>query len=88
MEHSNRSLEWPRDVARREKQDLKKVLEELVIKYTDARIVRHYELDEKKTCPNINVREYLLNEDIKNYKFQDGLTDEADLAELEDEPRE
>ena len=36
----------------------------------------------------MNVREYLLNEDIPNYKFQDGLTDEADLAELEDEPTE
>ena len=45
-------------------------------------------LDENKTCPNFNVREYLLNEDIKNYKFQDGLTNDADLAELEDEPRE
>jgi hypothetical protein len=45
-------------------------------------------LDESKTCPNINIREYLLNEDIKGYKFQDGLTDDADLAELEDEPKE
>ena len=51
-------------------------------------LVQNYELDEKKTCPNMNVREYLLNEDIPNYKFQDGLTDEADLAELEDEPTE
>ena len=54
----------------------------------DAQIVGHYMLDEAKTCPNFNVREYLLNEDIKNYKFQDGLTDDADLAELEDEPTE
>jgi hypothetical protein len=30
-----------------------------------------------------SVREYLLHEDVKGYKFQDGLTDEADLAELE-----
>ena len=45
-------------------------------------------LDENKTCPNINIREYLLNEDIKGYKFQDGLTDDADLAELENEPKE
>ena len=67
---------------------LKTQLTRLVKLYPDARIVGHYELDEKKTCPNINIREYLLNEDIKNYKFQDGLTDEADLAELEDEPRE
>ena len=66
-------------------ESLKKVLEELVLKYPDARIVGHYELDERKTCPNMNVREYLLNEDIKNYKFQDGLTDDADLAELEDD---
>ena len=29
------------------------------------------------------IRIYLLNEDIKNYKFQDGLTNDADLAELE-----
>lgn len=66
-------------------ESLKKVLEELVEKYPDARIVGHYELDERKTCPNFIVREYLLNEDIKGYKFQDGLTDEADLRELEDE---
>ena len=38
------------------------------------------------TCHD--VQEYLLHEDIPNYKFQDGLTDEADLAELEDEPTE
>ena len=66
-------------------ESLYKVLGELVLKYPEARIVGHYELDEKKTCPNMNVREYLLNEDIPNYKFQDGLTDEADLAELEDD---
>ena len=41
-------------------ESLKKVLEELVIKYPNARIVGHYELDENKTCPNFNVREYLL----------------------------
>jgi len=69
-------------------ESLKKVLEELVLKYPEARIVGHYELDENKTCPNFNIREYLLNEDIKNYKFQDGLTNDADLAELEDEPTE
>ena len=40
-------------------------------------------LDEAKTCPNINIREYLLNEDIKGYKFQDGLTDDKDLQELD-----
>ena len=64
-------------------ESLKKTLEELLVKYPDAQIVGHYMLDESKTCPNFNVREYLLNEDIKNYKFQDGLTDDADLAELE-----
>lgn len=64
-------------------ESLKKTLEELLVKYPDAQIVGHYMLDEAKTCPNFNVREYLLNEDIKNYKFQDGLTDDADLAELE-----
>ena len=66
----------------------KKVLEELLQKYPDAQIVGHTNLDENKTCPNFNVREYLLNEDIKGYKFQDGLTNDADLAELEDEPTE
>ena len=65
-------------------ESLKKTLEELVAKYPEARIVGHYELDESKTCPNFNVREYLLHEDIKGYKFQDGLTDDADLAELDD----
>ena len=69
-------------------ESLKKTLEELIEKYPDAQIVGHYMLDENKTCPNFNVREYLLNEDIKNYKFQDGLTNDADLAELEDEPTE
>ncbi len=64
-------------------ESLKKTLEELLVKYPEAQIVGHYMLDESKTCPNFNVREYLLNEDIKNYKFQDGLTDDADLAELE-----
>ena len=48
----------------------------------------HRDLDESKFCPSFSVRTYLLNEDIKNYKFQDGLTDDADLAELEDEPTE
>ena len=67
-------------------ESLKKTLEELLQKYPDAQIVGHYMLDENKTCPNMNVREYLLNEDIKGYKFQDGLTNDADLAELEDEP--
>ena len=69
-------------------ESLKKTLEELIEKYPDAQIVGHYMLDENKTCPNFNIRKYLLNEDIKNYKFQDGLTNEADLAELEDEPTE
>ena len=64
-------------------ESLKKVLEELLIKYPDAQIVGHYMLDEAKTCPNINIREYLLNEDIKGYKFQDGLTDDKDLQELD-----
>ena len=69
-------------------ESLKKVLEELVLKYPEARIVGHYELDESKTCPNFIVREYLLYEDIKNYKYSDGLTDEADLAELENDQSE
>ena len=64
-------------------ESLKKVLEELLVKFPNAQIVGHYMLDEAKTCPNFNVREYLLNEDIQGYKFQDGLTDDADIAELE-----
>ena len=64
-------------------ESLKKLLEELLIKYPDAQIVGHRDLDESKFCPSFSVRTYLLNEDIKGYKFQDGLTDEADLQELE-----
>jgi len=66
-------------------ESLKTELIRLVKKYPDARIVGHYELDEKKFCPAFNVREYLLNEDILNYKFQDGLTSDQDLQELRDD---
>ena len=66
-------------------ESLRKELTRLVEKYPDARIVGHYELDEKKFCPAFNVRQYLLNEDIPNYKFQDGLTSETDLQELRDD---
>ena len=66
-------------------ESLKTELTRLVQKYPDARIVGHYELDEKKFCPAFNVRQYLLNEDIPNYKFQDGLTSEADLQEMRDD---
>jgi len=65
-------------------ESLKKVLEEQVIKYPEARIVGHTNLDENKTCPNFNVREYLLNEDIKGYKFADATVSEGDLAEMKD----
>jgi len=65
-------------------ESLKKVLEELVIKYPEARIVGHYELDERKFCPAFNIREYLLNEDIKGYKFADSLVSEGDLAEMKE----
>ena len=61
----------------------KKLLEELLVKYPDAQIVGHRDLDESKFCPSFSVRTYLLNEDIKGYKFQDGLTTDADLQELE-----
>ncbi len=61
---------------------LKRELTRLVKKYPDARIVGHYDLDKNKTCPNFDVQNYLLHEDIPNYKFQDGLTNEADLEEL------
>ena len=64
---------------------LKKELTRLVKKYPDARIVGHRDLDDKKFCPSFDVRKYLLNEDIPNYKFQDGLTSEADLEELRDD---
>ena len=66
-------------------ESLKKELTRLVQKYPDAQIVGHRDLDDKKFCPSFNVRTYLLNEDIPNYKFQDGLTDEADLEELRDD---
>jgi N-acetylmuramoyl-L-alanine amidase len=62
---------------------LKTTLEELLVKYPDAQIVGHRDLDESKFCPSFSVRDYLLHEDVKGYKFQDGLTDDADLAELE-----
>jgi len=63
-------------------ESLKTELTRLVKKYPDARIVGHYDLDKNKTCPNFDVQDYLLHEDILNYKFQDGLTNEADLEEL------
>jgi len=66
-------------------ESLKTELTRLIKKYPDARIVGHYELDEKKFCPAFNVRQYLLNEDIPNYKFQDGLTSDQDLQELRDD---
>ena len=66
-------------------ESLKKELTRLVQKYPDARIVGHRDLDDKKFCPSFDVRKYLLNEDIPNYKFQDGLTSEADLEELRDD---
>ena len=65
-------------------ESLKKVLEELVIKYPEARIVGHYELDERKTCPNFNVREYLLNEDIKGSNFADSTVSDGDIQEMRD----
>ena len=55
----------------------------LVKLYPNARIVGHYDLDKNKTCPNFDVQDYLLHEDIPNYKFQDALTDDADLMELQ-----
>ena len=66
-------------------ESLKKELSRLVLKYPDAQIVGHRDLDDKKFCPSFDVRKYLLNEDIPNYKFQDGLTSEADLQELRDD---
>lgn len=65
-------------------ESLKKVLAEQVAKYPEARIVGHYELDERKTCPNFNVREYLLNEDIKGYKFADSTVTDGDIQEMKD----
>jgi N-acetylmuramoyl-L-alanine amidase len=62
---------------------LKEQLTRLVKLYPNARIVGHYDLDKNKTCPNFDVQNYLLHEDIPNYKFQDALTNDADLAELQ-----
>ncbi|ANS05754.1 lysozyme [uncultured phage_Deep-GF0-KM16-C193] len=66
-------------------ESLKTELTRLIKKYPDARIVGHRELDDKKFCPSFDVRDYLLHEDIPNYKYQDGLTSEADLQELRDD---
>ena len=66
-------------------ESLKKELTRLVKKYPDAKIVGHRDLDDKKFCPSFDVRKYLLNEDIPNYKFQDGLTSDQDLQELRDD---
>ena len=65
-------------------ESLKKVLAEQVAKYPEARIVGHYELDERKTCPNFNVREYLLNEDIEGYSFADSTVTDGDIQEMKD----
>jgi len=62
---------------------LKAQLTRLVKLFPNARIVGHYDLDKNKTCPNFDVQNYLLHEDIPNYKFQDALTNDADLAELQ-----
>ena len=64
-------------------ESLKEQLTRLVKLYPNARIVGHYDLDKNKTCPNFDVQDYLLHEDIPNYKFQDALTDDADLMELQ-----
>ena len=64
---------------------LKVQLTRLVKLYPDAHIVGHYDLDKNKTCPNFDVQDYLLHEDIPYYKFQDGLTSEQDLQELRDD---
>ena len=64
---------------------LKEQLTRLVKLYPDARIVGHYDLDKNKTCPNFDVQDYLLHEDIPNYKFQDAITSDQDLQELRDD---
>lgn len=66
-------------------ESLKKELTRLVKLYPDAQIVGHRDLDPNKFCPSFDVRDYLLHEDIPNYKFQDGLTSEQDLQELRDD---
>ena len=66
-------------------ESLKEQLTRLVKLYPDARIVGHRDLDPNKFCPSFDVRDYLLHEDIPNYKFQDGLTSEQDLQELRDD---
>ena len=66
-------------------ESLKKELTRLVKKYPDAKIVGHRDLDPNKFCPSFDVRDYLLHEDIPNYKLQDGLTSEQDLQELRDD---
>ncbi len=64
-------------------ESLKQLLTELVKNYPEAKIVGHRDLDKNKFCPSIEVKEYLLNEDIPNYKFQEeGILSEGDLNEL------
>ena len=64
---------------------LKEQLTRLIKLYPDAHIVGHRDLDPNKFCPSFDVRDYLLNEDIPNYKYQDGLTSDRDLQELRDD---
>ena len=63
---------------------LERVLKKWKNLYPKAQIVGHRDTgNTQKTCPNFDVQDYLLHEDIPNYKFQDALTDEADLREME-----
>jgi len=63
-------------------ESLKKVLTSWVEKYPNARIIGHYEVNNKKTCPNFDVQEYLRNEDIPNYKYSWGTLENGDLEEM------
>jgi N-acetyl-anhydromuramyl-L-alanine amidase AmpD len=37
---------------------LRNLLEELIIKFKNAKVVGHNELDPRKTCPNFDVKEW------------------------------
>ena len=50
-------------------ESLKKELDRVAVKYPNAKIVGHYDLSDIKTCPNFDVEEFLMNEDIPNYDY-------------------
>tara|TARA_B100002019_G_C21273577_1_gene603816 strand:- start:62 stop:526 length:465 start_codon:yes stop_codon:yes gene_type:complete len=50
-------------------ESLIKELDRLAVKYPSAKIIGHYHLSDIKSCPNFDVDEFLMNEDIPNYDY-------------------